>query len=173
VAVLREGRIESRLQDLQEGLLDEAVERRWDAELSLPTVALWNELTLDRLGLYVPASSSSRSSGQVTRRWLRSASTVIPSVPGLPLFFCTRFNAITTLPRSTTRSISFASPVPERSSPCVAVDASPLPPTFGASPLFSSGSSSCPDFWRLTSARSTVDSLSSPFGPSRRQRLPR
>ncbi len=51
VAVLREGRVELRLQDLQEGLLDEAVERRWDAELSLPTVALRDQLPLHRLGL--------------------------------------------------------------------------------------------------------------------------
>jgi hypothetical protein len=50
VAVLREGRVESWLQDLQEGLLNESVERRWDAELSLPSVALRNELTLHRLG---------------------------------------------------------------------------------------------------------------------------
>jgi hypothetical protein len=94
-------------------------------------------------------------------------------MPELPLFFCTRSNAATTLPRSTTRSISFASSVPERSSPWAAVGASPPPSTFGASPLSSSGSSSCLDFWRLASPRSTVDSLSSPFGPLRRQRLPR
>jgi hypothetical protein len=39
-----------RLQDLQQRLLDESVERRWDAELSLPTVALRTELSLHRLG---------------------------------------------------------------------------------------------------------------------------
>jgi hypothetical protein len=38
------------------------------------------------------------------------------------LFFCTRFNAAMTLPRSTTRSIKRASSFPERSFPCVAVD---------------------------------------------------
>ena len=124
-------------------------------------------------GLYVPASSCSRSTGQVARRWSRSASTVIPSMPGLPLFFCTRFNAAMTLPRSTTRSIRSAPSFPERSFPCAAVDASPLRSALGASPLPSSGSSSCPDFWRMASSRFTGVSLSSPFGPSRRQSLPR
>jgi hypothetical protein len=57
VAVLRETRIESRLQDLQQGLLDESV-----------------------------ASSCSRSAGQWARRYSGSSSTVIPSMPALPFF---------------------------------------------------------------------------------------
>jgi hypothetical protein len=94
-------------------------------------------------------------------------------MPGLPLFFCTRFNATMTLPRSTTRSIRRASSLPEHSFPWAAVNASPLRSALGASPLPSSGSSSCPDFRRVASSRFTGVSLSSPFGPSRRQRLPR
>ena len=43
--------------------------------------------------------------------------------------------------------------------------ATPLYP-FGASALSSSGSSSCLDSWRMAFSRSTVVTLSSPFGPS-------
>jgi len=45
VTVLREARVESRLQDLQKGLLDESVEHRRDAKLAHLSVALWNELS--------------------------------------------------------------------------------------------------------------------------------
>ena len=93
-------------------------------------------------------------------------------MPGLPLFFRTRFSATSTLLRSTTRSIRSASSVPERSFPCVAVGASPLRDILGASPLPSSGSSSCLDFWRDALLRRMVVSLFFLFGPSRCQRLP-
>ena len=86
-------------------------------------------------------------------------------MPGLPLFCRTRFNAPTRLARPTTSSIRRCS-LPERSSPWATVPASPLPSTFGASPLSSSGSSSCLDSWRMAFSRSTVVTLSSPFGPS-------
>src|SRR5438132_1715992 len=74
------------------------------------------------------------------------------------------------LPRSTTLSIRQS--FPERPFPFTAVDASPLRSTFGASPLSSSGSSTCADFWRLASLRLTVASLSLPFGPSLVAALP-
>ena len=74
-----------------------------------------------------------------------------------------------TLPRSTTRSIKWS--VPERPFPCAAVSASPLRSPLRASPLLSSGSSTCVDIWRLAPPRLTVVSLSLPFGPSPRQRL--
>ena len=86
-------------------------------------------------------------------------------MPGLPLFCRTRFNAPTRLARPTSSSIRRCS-LPERSSPWATVPASPLPSTFGASPLSSSGSSSCLDSWRMAFSRSTVVTLSSPFGPS-------
>ena len=86
-------------------------------------------------------------------------------MPGLPLFCRTRFNALTRLARPSTSSIRRCS-FPKRSSPWATVRASPLPSTFGASPLSSSGSSSCLDSWRMAFSRSTVVTLSSPFGPS-------
>ena len=45
-------------------------------------------------------------------------------------------------------------------------DGSPTTRIPGASPLSSSGSSSCLDSWRMAFSRSTVVTLSSPFGPS-------
>jgi hypothetical protein len=54
IAVFREAGIESRLQDLQDRLLDEPIERAGDAELSHPSPALRYELTLHRLRLVVP-----------------------------------------------------------------------------------------------------------------------
>jgi hypothetical protein len=44
VTVLREGRVEAGLQDLQERLLDESVEHRRDAKLAHPAAALGNLL---------------------------------------------------------------------------------------------------------------------------------
>src|SRR6185369_9154821 len=44
VAAFREGRVEYRLQNLQQGLLDESVEHGRDAKLSHPTIALRNQL---------------------------------------------------------------------------------------------------------------------------------
>ena len=113
----------------------------------------------------VPASNRCRISPQCLRKYPGSSSTLIPSMPGLPLFCRTRFNAPTRLARPTTSSIRRCS-LPERSSPWATVPASPLPSTFGASPLSSSGSSSCLDSWRMAFSRSTVVTLSSPFGPS-------
>jgi hypothetical protein len=54
VARIREGRIEPRLQDLQQGLLDEAVEHRRDAELALAPAGLRDHHPPHRLRLVVP-----------------------------------------------------------------------------------------------------------------------
>ncbi len=88
VAVLRKGRIEPRLQDLQQRLLDEPVEHRRDAELAHPAAALRNLLAV------VPAEAGSspraaaRGGAASARAGNRATpSTVIPSMPGLPLFF--------------------------------------------------------------------------------------
>ena len=54
VAVLGERRVESRLKHLQDGLLDEPVERRRDPELSDPATALRDFLPLHRLRLVGP-----------------------------------------------------------------------------------------------------------------------
>ena len=51
VAVLRKRRVESWLQDLQYGLLDEPIEHRRDTELALPAIALWDRSPLHRLRL--------------------------------------------------------------------------------------------------------------------------
>jgi hypothetical protein len=58
VAVLREARIDSRLQDLQQGLLDEAVEHRRDAELALASAGARTPAPSDRslLGARVHSS---------------------------------------------------------------------------------------------------------------------
>jgi hypothetical protein len=117
-------------------------------------------------GWYVPASTCALMVGQCSRRCPGRSSTVIPSPPGLPWFCCTRFNAARALPRSTTASIRWS--VPERASPLVARDASPLRSTLGASPLPPSGSSSCLDIWRLASWRLT--DVRSPFRSALRPR---
>jgi hypothetical protein len=54
VARIREGRVELRLQHLQEELLDEPVERRRNAELALASAGLRDRHPLHRLRLVAP-----------------------------------------------------------------------------------------------------------------------
>ena len=54
VAVLREARIESRLQYLKDALLDEPVEDGGDPELSDTAILLWNRVTSHGLRLIAP-----------------------------------------------------------------------------------------------------------------------
>ena len=54
VARIREGRVEQRLQDLQQGLLDEPVEHGWDAELALAPARLRDRHPSHRLRLVAP-----------------------------------------------------------------------------------------------------------------------
>jgi hypothetical protein len=51
VARIREGRVEQRLQDLQQGLLDKAVKHRRDAKLALAPAGLWDRHPSHRLRL--------------------------------------------------------------------------------------------------------------------------
>jgi hypothetical protein len=90
-------------------------------------------------------------------------------MPGLPLFFRTRFSATPRLLRCTTCSIRSSVAVPERSFPFDAVRASPLRSALGASPLPQYGSSSCPVFWCLALLSLMVVSLSFPFDPLPRE----
>jgi len=89
---------------------------------------------------------------------------VIPSTPGLPLFPITLFNARCMFGRLNARSIS--APLPGLSVPLAADVACPLRFTLGASPLLSSGSSSCLDFWTTATSRLPVVKPFSSFGPS-------
>ena len=107
---------------------------------------------------------------QLATRCFGSSSTVIPSTPGLPLFCLTRFNAALALPRSTTRSIRWSFPEPPF--PVVAVGASPLRWSLGASPLTLNGSSACAAFWCLALPRLMAGLLSLPFGPSSSAAVP-
>ena len=90
-------------------------------------------------------------------------------MPGLPLFFLTRFSAAKRFGRESTRSIR--SLAPERSVSLAAVGASPLRRSPTVSPRASNGSSSCLDIWGDLPSRLTSVSLSSPFGPSPPVRL--
>ena len=54
IACIREGWIKQRLQDLQQGLLDEPIEHRRDAELALAPAGLWNHHPSHRLRLVAP-----------------------------------------------------------------------------------------------------------------------
>jgi len=108
----------------------------------IPPLAFGMSCCFTAAGWYVPSSSCSRSRGQCSRRKPGNSSTVIPSMPGLPLFFLTRFSAARRFWRS--HAFSIRSLAPERSSPCAAVGASSLRFPVGVSPLFPSGSSSCP-----------------------------
>ena len=68
------------------------------------------------------------------------------------------------LRRLNARSIS--APLPGLSVPLAADGACPLRFTLGASPLLSSGSSSCLDFWTMATSRLPVVEPFSSFGPS-------
>jgi len=118
------------------------------------------------LGRKLPANSCFRIATQCSCRYGSSSSTVLPSMPGLPLLRRTRLSATMAFSRATTCSISRPS-LPERSFPRATRPASPLRSASGASPQPSSGSSSCLDFWCMAFPRLTDDSLSSLFGPSR------
>jgi hypothetical protein len=99
VAVLRESRVEVRLQDLQQGLLDETIESRRDAQFAHPAASLGYLLPFCRRGL------------------------VRPREPGPPWFLLTRFSAASRFGRSTTR---FIQPLaPGRSRPRAAEGAGP------------------------------------------------
>ncbi len=72
-------------------------------------------------------------------------------MPGLPPLRFTRFHARFRFGRLNASSIS--KPVPGHAVSEVANDACPLRSALGASPLPSSGSSSCLDFWTMVSSR--------------------
>jgi hypothetical protein len=61
------------------------------------------------LGRYVPANSDARIPGQGMRKYPGHASTLSPSIPGLPPFVLTRASAATRFFLSTTPSITRAS----------------------------------------------------------------
>ncbi len=117
-------------------------------------------------GWYVPASRSSRSRAQFAHRYGSSSSVVIPSTPGLPLFFLTRFSAAFRFGRDSTFSIRGAPSLPGRSLPLAAVGASALRSPLGASPLPMNGSSSCLDICDIAPSRLERASPSFTFGPS-------
>jgi hypothetical protein len=71
VAVLGERRVEPRLKHLQDGLLDEPVERRRDPELSDPATALWDFLPLHRFRLVGPRDELLANLLPVLRQVLR------------------------------------------------------------------------------------------------------
>src|SRR3990172_2232930 len=117
-------------------------------------------------GWYVPARSSSRMRPQWSHRYGSSSSVVIPSMPGLPLFFLTRFSAAFMLGRDTTGSMSAAPLLPGCPLSLAAVGPSTLRPGDGGAPLPMIGSSSCLDICGLGPSRLTCASPSFTFGPS-------
>ena len=125
-------------------LLDEPVEHGRDAELSHPAAALRNQLPLHRRGLVRPREQLLAELGPVRSQVVGQLLHRHPVDAGTALV----------LPHPLQRGLkvlAFDTPapsgplVPERSFPCVAVGASSLRSTLGASPLPSSGSSSCLD----------------------------
>ena len=145
------------------------VEHGRDAELSHPAAwASGSRTGLTGCGWYAPASNCSRISGQCCPQVSGSSSTVIPSMPGLPLFCLTRFNA-RSAGSGARAPVSISRPVPglafsARSPSPFARSAAAL----GASPLLSNGSSSCPDFWGHDGPRRSVALPFLTFGPSAR-----
>ena len=91
---------------------------------------------------------------------------------GCPCSALTRFNAACRFWRST-HLLHQVGRFPERSSPLAAVGASAARAALGASPLPSSGSSSCLDFWGMASPRLASrkgPALPAPVGCSGRRR---
>jgi len=84
--------------------------------------------------------------GQCSSKSDGSSCAVIPSTPGLPLFFFTRRTEASTLLRSTTRIIRSSPPFPERSLSSDAGRDSSLRFPLGASPLPASGQLQLPGF---------------------------
>jgi hypothetical protein len=93
-------------------------------------------------------------------------SVVIPSTPGLPLFFLTRFSAAFRFGRDRTRSIRPSLSLPGCPLPFAAVGSSTLPPSLGASPLPMNGSSNCLAICGMDLSRLERASPSFTFGPS-------
>lgn len=93
VAVLAEVGIKDRLQDLQERLLDQAVQHRGDAELALAAPGFGIITRRTGCGRYVPFHSSSRIEDQSVRSISTVWSMSRPSTPAAPLLARTCFNA--------------------------------------------------------------------------------
>ena len=103
--MLREGRVEQRLQDLQEGLLDEPVEHRRDAELALAAAALGDRQPSHRLRLVASREQLLAEPRPVHAQVGGSSLHRHPVDAGTALVLCTRFNAARRFRRSTRRSI--------------------------------------------------------------------
>jgi hypothetical protein len=105
VAVHAERRVDDRLQHLQQGLLDQPIHHRRNAQLPRPAVRLGYRHAAHRTGPVaaveqcLPDVGPRRSSGT-----LRVCCTVRPSTPALPLLALTRFHAAAMFCRSRARA---------------------------------------------------------------------
>ncbi len=124
-----------------------------------PLFGIWCRLTGE--GRYVPVSSCPRITSQFFHRYGSSSSVFIPSMPGPPLFFLTRFRAAFRFGRRSASSIRL---LPGCPLPFAAGGASTLRPSREASPRLMNGSSSCPDFCGMAPSRLKRASPSFTFG---------
>jgi hypothetical protein len=94
------------LQYLHPRLLDQAIQHRRDAKLSHPAVRLRDFHPSYRLWLVGPAQQWFPYGWPVLLQIVRRSPTVMPSIPGLPLFALTRLYACQQFRRSQTSSIN-------------------------------------------------------------------
>ena len=95
VAVLAEGRVDQRLQHLQQRLLDQPVRHRRDAQFALAAARLRDlHAGAPAAAGTLPSSSCCADVGPVRSSGTRAVSSMVsPSTPALPLLALTRFHA--------------------------------------------------------------------------------